>query len=77
MTTVGIIAIIAYSIYSVLHGTMSIGNMSLYISLALSTGGSFSSMLNHLIGHLQYCIPQVNEFLKFIQYENKIKYNGY
>ncbi len=76
LTTFGIIAIIIYSVYSVLHETMTIGDMSMNISLALGTGASFGLMLNQIVGHLQYCVPEVNNFIKFIDYENKIEYSG-
>ena len=50
--------------------------MSLYISLALAAGSSFSLMLNQVVGHLQYCIPEVNRFLDFLQYDNTIEYGN-
>lgn len=76
LTTVGIIVIIIYSVCSVIDNTMTIGDMSLYISLALSTGSSFGMMLNQVIGHLRYCVPEVNNFIKFMDYENEIKYSS-
>ena len=74
LTTTGTIVIIIYCVYSVINGAMTFGEMSLYISLALSAGSSFSLMLNQVIGHLQYCIPEVNRFLDFLQYENTAEY---
>ena len=74
LTTTGTIVIIIYCVYSVINGAMTFGEMSLYISLALSAGSSFSLMLNQVIGHLQYCIPEVNRFLDFLQYDNTAEY---
>lgn len=76
LTTVGTIVIIIYCVYSVLNEAMTLGEMSLYISLALTAGSSFSLMLNQIIGHLQYCVPEVNRFLDFLQYDNTIKYGS-
>ena len=76
LTTVGTIVIIIYGVYSVLHETMTLGEMSLYISLALSAGSSFALMLNQIIGHLQYCIPEVNRFLEFLQYDQTVEYGS-
>lgn len=70
LTTIGIIAIIVYCVYAIMNGTMTIGEMSLYISLALGTGASFKLMLNQLLGHFQYCIPEVNKFLDFIKHKD-------
>ena len=69
LTTIGIIAIIVYCVYAIMNGIMTIGEMSLYISLALGTGASFKLMLNQLLGHFQYCIPEVNKFLDFITHK--------
>lgn len=76
LTTVGTIVIIISCVYSVLNEAMTLGEMSLYISLALAAGSSFSLMLNQVIGHLQYCIPEVNRFLDFLQYDNTIEYGN-
>lgn len=76
LTTVGTIVIVIYCVYSVLNEAMTLGEMSLYISLSLSAGASFSLMLNQIIGHLQYCVPEVNRFLEFLQYDNDIEYGN-
>ena len=76
LTTAGMIGIIIYCVYSVLNDAMTLGEMSLYISLALAAGSSFSLMLNQVIGHLQYCVPEVNRFLEFLQYDNTIEYGS-
>ena len=74
LTTAGTIVITIYGVYSVLNEAMTLGEMSLYISLALTAGSSFSLMLNQVLGHLQYCVPEVNRFLEFLQYDNTIQY---
>ena len=74
LTTIGMIVIVIYGVYGVLHETMTLGEMSLFISLALAAGSSFSLMLNQVIGHWQYCIPEVNNFLDFLQYDQTIEY---
>ncbi len=76
LTSVGTIVIIIYGVSSVFHEAMTLGEMSLYISLALSAGSSFSLMLNQIIGHLQYCVPEVNRFLDFLQYDSTPEYGN-
>lgn len=76
LTYSGIIGIIIYSVYSFLHGNMTLGDIELYIALAISTGYLFERLLNTIIGHFKWCIPQVCAFLSFMNYGNKPRVTG-
>ncbi len=76
LTYSGIVGIIIYSVCSFINTDMTLGDVELYISLAINTGYLFERLLNSIIGHFKWCIPQVCVFLDFMNYGNKPRTAG-
>jgi ATP-binding cassette subfamily B protein len=77
LTYIGIVAIIAFSVRSIMLGTMALGTLAMYISLAEVTGNTFQNLLIRIPLHYKNTLPHVCHFLKFLAYENSVKDDGH
>ena len=64
------------TVRSVLLGTMAIGTLTMYIGLAETTGGNFTTIIDDLACQIEIDVPHVIQYMDFLKYENKIQNNG-
>ena len=76
ISSAGKIFLIAYSVHEVVVGNYTVGTLSMLLALSGKVAMKFSTLVKAVPDHYRITIPRINSFLRFLNYENKIKATG-
>lgn len=63
----GLIALIAWAVYAVLHGNISVGVLSMFISLAAGIGSRMRVLLTTMSSFMRLTAPRIMEYKRFVE----------
>ena len=70
LNTAGKAFLVFFSIKSILQGNMSIGTLSMFLTLSSQTSSLFGTLLLTIPNHFKNHVPHIQNFRKFMAYTN-------
>jgi len=70
----GLVVIIAFSTYSTVVGTMTVGAIVVFVGLAEEAGAKLERSMDNVSFVSEFLAPKVEHYQSLVKYENKIKY---
>lgn len=69
-TMVGKSFLIVYTVVSILQGKMSLGTLSMFLTLSSQTAGQFTAIMRSIPNHFKNELPHINNFRNFLAYSD-------
>lgn len=67
----GLVALIAWAVYAVIHGNITVGVLAMFISLATSIGSRTRVLLTTMSSFMQITSPRIMEYKRFVEMDSE------